>query len=364
MIEADYYLGFSLSPTIGPKRFLSLISFFQSAENAWYGTKEQYSQAGITGVYYQKFDAYRDKFENMLRYTKQELKRKDIQFIYQTHEIYPQGLLDLENPPLGIFCKGNLSCLSAENKIAIVGTRKITSYGRDITKLFSSRLASNGVMIVSGMALGVDAIAHSAALEEKGKTIAVLGNGVDLPYPRENISVYQQILNSSGLIISEYAPGMPSTKGSFPARNRIIAALSSGVLVTEAGKDSGSLITAYETKKINRVVYATPGPITSSQSEGTGQLLQEGAKVVLRPEDILNGIGVTGLKKETIDIGSLSLDEVSKKLLTLLLHEPQHKDVLSKKMSLPIHEISKIVSGLELRGYVKDNDQGFLIAVV
>jgi DNA processing protein len=365
MTEADYYLGFSLSPTIGPKRFISLLSYFDSIEQAWFGSKEEYKDAGITGIYFEKFDTYRNESNAYLINKKEELQNKTIQYIPQSDKLYPKQLLDLEGPPIGLFCKGKSSLLSVGKRVAVVGSRKITSYGKYVTELLSTSLSLSGITIVSGMALGVDAIAHGCAIHSNGKTIAVLGNGVDLPYPRENFDLYQQILKSNGLIISEYPPGMQSVKGSFPSRNRIIAGLSIGVLVTEAGKNSGSLITAHEAKKIQRVVFSVPGSIQSEQSEGTNQLLKEGATIVLEAQDLLKTVGIQASSKiQTIDINELTLDENSKNLLTILFHEPHSRDMLSKKMSLPITDISRIVTTLELKGFVTENEHGLFTVTI
>lgn len=367
MTEADYYLAFSLSPTIGPKRFLSLLSHFGSAESMWTGSESEFIKAGVTGITFKKFDTFRQAFNFSKNPVSEIMTRKDIVFIPQNDNTYPKELFELDNPPIGLFCRGDCTCLTVKNKIGIVGSRKITSYGEEITRMFAIHIASRGIPVVSGMALGVDAIAHTATLDTHGKTIAVLGNGVDQPYPRENNQLYKRIVGEGGLIISEYPPGMQAVKGSFPARNRIIAAISKAILITEAGRDSGSLITAEEGIKLGRRIYAIPGPITSEQSEGTGYLIQNGATLAMKPEDILQifteNSDYPSFEKR-VDIQTLGLDANSIQLLTVLQHEALTLDNLSKKLILPISDISKIVTMLELQGYVKNDGQGKIFAVI
>jgi DNA processing protein len=360
MTEADYYLGFSLSSTIGPKRFLSLLLYFQTAEKAWHGTRDEYESIGITGKYFEKFNNFRSQFPDLLKEKKDTLRQKEISFISQVDTLYPKEFLDLERPPIGIFCKGHTEILMSEKKIAIVGSRRITSYGQQITELFALALGAADFTIVSGMALGVDAIAHDSALKSGSNTIAVLGNGVDIPYPRENSDLYHRILDSGGLVLSEYPPGMHALKGSFIARNRLIAALSFGVLVTEAGIKSGSLVTADEAKKLKKDIFAIPGQINSQQFEGISHLLKNGAFLVTDPKDIFEKLGDTSFIENFVEIPHLDLDESSISLLKILAQEPLHRNELCKKIMLPISEVSQIISRLELKGYIKDDGWGKL----
>ncbi len=362
MSESEYYLRFSYAPGIGPKRFLLLLSYFKTAEKAWKGTATEYKSIGITGKTYEAFDIFRQHFD----YSKIQsaLKVKGIKYISQHDEIYPKSLLKLSNPPIGLFAKGEITLLKEELIVAVVGSRKMTSYGNQVSQLFVEELVRAGAVIISGLAMGIDAAAHSAALESNGKTIAVLGNGVNVPYPQENFSLYEKILSSNNLIISEYPPDISPTKGSFPARNRIIAALSRAVLIPEAVKDSGSLITATNAIELGIPIFAVPGQITSQQSQGTSYLIQNGAKLVIEPEDILKSFDLSGksTSRRKLLLEKLSISQDAKKVLELLLQEPMSVDTLSKKNMMEVTEVSRIITLLELQGYVKDSGNGKFVA--
>ena len=228
-MERSFYLLFSQFPGIGPHKFNSLIATFGSAENAANAGFEDLQKA-VGKITAEKFIKFKNKFD--IRGYEKFLKNKKISYVCLTDKNYPSLLKKIPNPPFLLYVKGDEDLLSQNNLFAIVGTRKITSYGEEATELFSSELSKNFV-IVSGMALGVDAYAHKSCIERGGKTIAVLGNGVDLPFPSSNAHLYDQILEKGGTIISEFPPGQPPSIGSFPSRNRIIAGISQGVLVTQ-----------------------------------------------------------------------------------------------------------------------------------
>jgi DNA processing protein len=209
-------------------------------------------------------------------------------------DLYPAELLDLGQPPIELFVLGRHSALSRP-RVAIVGTRNSTSYGERITRTLTRALVRSGVSVVSGMARGIDAAAHRTALEEGGSTVAVLGTGVDVPYPVGHRVLHQTIVEK-GLVISENPPGAKAQKGSFPKRNRIIAALAPVTIVIEAGFRSGALNTAGQALELGRIVGAVPGPIDSDQSRGSNQLLRDGAVLIAAPEDALALLGVSAPK--------------------------------------------------------------------
>jgi len=204
---------------------------------------------------------------------------------------YPEQLKEIYNPPLNLYVLGNKELLK-QGGIAIVGTRKATDYGKKMTLQFAQDLSQNGINIISGLALGIDTCAHLGTLKanNKGKTIAVLGSGIDNIYPNQNIELARQIIQSGGCIISEYPVGVPANKLNFPQRNRIISGLSKGVLVIEAGENSGSLITADLALEQGRDVFAVPGNISSQMSIGTNNLIKQGAKLVTSYTDIIDEI--------------------------------------------------------------------------
>lgn len=215
---------------------------------------------------------------------------------YKTDEIkvgsksYPKSLLDLVDPPETLFVRGDSSLLFTKSGLAVVGSRKMTHYGLDMTTYFVRNLIPKGAVVVSGFMYGVDTAAHKATLSGKGKTIAVLAHGLDYIYPAENAKLYDEIVQSGGCIVSEYPLDFKPEKWTFPKRNRIVAALSLlGTLVVEAAEDSGSLITAHYADALNRPLFAVPGPISSITSKGTNNLIKMGlAKMVTTPEDIFS----------------------------------------------------------------------------
>lgn len=227
--------------------------------------------------------------------TKEEAKRilkesekENIKVITIEEKEYPQRLKKIEDCPFVIYAKGEYKLLNEEKIISIVGSRESSEYGRKTTLKFSYLLARKNYIIVSGMAKGIDSYAHKGALAAKGKTIAVLGSGIDYIYPKENEKLYNEILEKQGLIISEYPLNTTPIPKYFPYRNRIISGLSDKVLITEAQKRSGSIITANLALEQGKDVYAVPGNITSYKSEGTNTLIKEGAFLVTSLEDILH----------------------------------------------------------------------------
>lgn len=356
MGEPDYFLGFSLAPGIGPKTFLQLMAHFESAEKAWKATKKDFMLPGIGEKTFEKFDTFRDLFDATSY--KEKLKKKNVFFIPQNDERFPKKLLEISDPPIGLFVKGNNLCFNSENlKIGVVGTRKMTGYGRVVTEKLVSELVLNNTFIISGLAMGVDALAHTTTLKNNGVTIAVLGCGVDCCYPKENEQLYKRILDQDGAIISEYPLSMQGNKGTFPARNRIISALSDGILVTEAGEESGSLITAHEAIKQNKKVFAVPGPITSSLSSGTSKLLKEGAVLVQSGDDILHVFQMKSLNNSNrMSIESLNISDEERKVLEILQMENNSIDELAKILQIPVIKLSVLLSRLEMKGIVEDLD--------
>jgi DNA processing protein len=342
MTERDYWLGFSTILGIGPAKFRKILEVFKTAKAAWEAKKPDFS------------------IENYLK----KLKEKDVWFITLQDEEYPDLLKEINNPPFVLYGKGDKDLLNNKNTIGVVGARKTTQYGREVTKLLTTDLVFNGLTIVSGLALGVDAVSHMTALENSGKTIAVLGCGVDCCNPRENQSIYDYILKSNNCVISEFPLGMKPTLWSFPARNRIIAGLSQAILVTEGAEDSGSLITAKFALKFNRKVFAVPGPITSTMSKGPYALIQKGAKLVTSGEDILKELKFqTQNSKPQINskskIANRKGDNKEEDLiLKLLQNEPLHFDELVRKTKFSSSKLSGILSLMEIKGSVKSANGG------
>lgn len=262
---------------------------------------------------------------------------------------YPELLKHISDPPSQFWCEGDLQVTSL-SCVAVVGARECTPYGEKAAFDLSKSLAQAGVVVVSGLALGIDTAAHKGALAGGGKTIAVLGCGMDIPYPSENISLKKNIFQN-GVVISEYAPGTQATVWSFPRRNRIISGLSLGVVVVEAGLKSGSLITANLALQQGRDVFAVPGNISSPLSAGTHRLIQSGAKLVNSVEDILEELKL-GVKTSFKEIKE-NISHAEKKLLHLLSNGPRHMDELLEATGSPMNELSSLLIEMELNGKIR-----------
>ncbi len=261
---------------------------------------------------------------------------------------FPPFLHHVHRPPSQLYAIGNTSLLSDPNKLfAIVGTRKPSGYGIQVARLFSERIAAAGFVIVSGMALGIDAVAHTAAVDSGGKTIAVLGGGPDIVYPRANTRLYNRILDNDGLILSEQPFGQVPIKGMFVLRNRIIAGIARGVMVVEGTHTSGSMITGNYACDQGKQVFVAPMPITSPLSQGPLSLFQQGARMVTSPEDILEEYGFTAVTyKEQL----LSSEESN--ILSFLITEDLPVEVLREKTEISLSDLSSLILSLELKGYV------------
>jgi len=264
---------------------------------------------------------------------------------------YPKILREIKNYPKKLFYRGNLDQKLFEKSLAVVGTRRITRYGKMVIEKFIPFLVKEKITIISGFMYGVDTEAHQKCLEYGGKTVAVLGGGLNIIYPPENERLYEKILENGGLIISEYEPDFKPQLWTFPQRNRIVAGLSSlGVLVIEAGEKSGALITANLARQQGKKVFAVPGPITSSVSVGTNFLIKtHQAKMVSTPEEIL------GKKIETPSFFSLQeLSPLEQKIYQALETEPLTADEIAKTVGQNIVEVGKTLSLLSLKGLISE----------
>ncbi len=275
-------------------------------------------------------------------------------------QVYPKMLRNIHAPPIVLFYRGDISIASASPMIGIVGTRSPTNYGLTVAKKFSADLARSGVVIASGMALGIDAIVHEACLDAGRPTIAVLGGGPDVIYPLTNANIYRRIYEE-GLILSEFPPGTRPEAWNFPRRNRIISGLSDGVLVIESGKKGGSLITAYEAVSQGREVFAVPGPITSAMSDGTFRLIRDGATPVREISDILEQLKAPDLfasvKPETLSrVTAPPIDLLPENELLVfnaISDDPLRVDQISEFCKTGLGELYGILLSLELRGLIR-----------
>ena len=270
-----------------------------------------------------------------------------VRFIAAGNTLFPAALLDLPSPPKALYTIGSLDTLRAP-VVTVVGTRDATPYGERVTRELCSKLARGGACIASGLARGIDAVAHRAALAEGGRTAAVLGTGVDVPYPAGHRELHTRI-GERGVLISEFPPGRPAGRGSFPRRNRILAALGAATIVVEAGRKSGALITAEIALDLGRTVAAVPGPIDSPQSEGSNQLLRDGAIVVASTEDALALVGLTMPPIARRD----DFGANEQNILRELRRGPADLDTLAARTSLPARECLAAVTLLEIAGAIE-----------
>jgi len=263
---------------------------------------------------------------------------------------YPRRLKEINQAPPVLFVNGSIN-VEDDWAVAVVGTRRVTAYGRQVTAEIARFLAQNGVTVVSGLARGVDAIAHQTAIQAGGRTIAVLGNGVDVVYPPEHRKLASEIA-LQGALLSDYPIGTPPDGVNFPPRNRIISGLSLATVVVEAGETSGALITAEFAVEQGREVFAVPGSILTPQSEGTNHLIEQGARPLLKMAEILDVLKLEQIPEKQLTRKLNPTNAVEKNLLSCLSQDPMHVDELSSLSGLPINEVSATLTMMELKGMV------------
>ncbi len=281
------------------------------------------------------------------------LREKNIQFLSIEDKEYPERLREIHDPPIFLFNQGN-SDLLQEPSIALVGTRAMSSYGKRVTELFTQGMVRAGLVTVSGLAIGIDAEVARQTIAAGGKHIAVLGNGIDAIFPPVNASLAEEILAKGGLLLSEFPPGVPPGKFTFPARNRIIAGLSMGTIVLEASSDSGSLITADLALDYAREVFAVPGQVFDQNFSGTHELIVKGCAHLARtPEDVLAACGVITPESPARSHYQPASEE-EEKVIAALTTMPQAKDDITLRVNLPVASVNATLTLLELKGVAKN----------
>lgn len=279
-----YWIWLSLIKNLGSRRKQKLLEIYKTPDKIYKLEKKELLR--IKGIGESLVNSILDKnirknLENYVIY----MKRNNIDIISIEDEEYPNLLKQIYDPPISLYIKGNKDILN-DSSIAIVGCREASDYGKKVAKYFAYNLANQNINIISGLAKGVDSYAHMGVLSTCGRTIAVVGNGLDTVYPAENKYLFKKILEDRGAIISEYPPGIKAEKMNFPARNRIISGMSKGVIVIEAKEKSGTLITVDFALEQGRDVYVVPGNINSINSVGTNELIKQGAKMVTTYKEI------------------------------------------------------------------------------
>ena len=349
MDEKHLWIGFNLVKGIGPVRIQTLLDHFGSLTHAWNAQPSSLQDAGLNQKVIENFLDIRQKVD--LSTYVDSLIGKGIRVMTWLDADYPIRLKNIPQPPPVLYILGQYTP-EDQWAVAIVGTRRVTSYGRQVTEQTAAYLARQGITVISGLARGVDGIAHFAALNNGGRTIAVLGSGVDEIYPPEHRQLAEKIA-INGAVISDYSPGTAPDSSNFPPRNRIISGLSAAVVVIEAGETSGALITATFAAEQGRDVFAVPGGIYSPQSKGTNRLIQQGASPLLDPKDILDLLDIHHVEHYKQASLLLPADDVESALLKLLQLEPLQIDELKAQSGLAVEKISAGLTMLELKGLVR-----------
>ena len=336
---------------IGPTKIRNLISAFGSAKAVLDAPIQRLIR--VQGIDNYSAGKIKKKIDdNYISYQLNYLKKNKIKVLTYWDKYYPPRLKKIYDAPVILFYIGDITVLNS-NAIAVVGTRNPTQYGKMITEKFCNDLIKYKLTIVSGLARGIDTIAHRTVIKNKSKTIAVLGCGLDQIYPPENKNLAQQI-TENGIIISEYRIGTIPDPGNFPKRNRIISGLSLGTLVSEAGEKSGALITAYQALEQNREVFAIPGPVSSRKSHGSNLLIKQGATLVQRVEDVIQELeSQFGAVEHTEQKAETILNGFENTLYGMLSEEPIHIDLLARQSNRTTSEVLSTLLTLELMGIVK-----------
>ncbi len=344
-----FWVALSLVPGIGPAKFRRLIERLGSPEAAWKARPALLAEAGLDRRTIESLVAARGRVD--LGREIEKLQRLGVKLLTLEDPDYPGPLRNIADPPPVLYTRGEL-IPEDELAVALVGTRMPTVYGRQAAELFARGLAENGVTVVSGLAKGIDTYAHRAALEGHGRTIAVLGSGLDIIYPSENRRLAAEIVEQ-GALVSEFPLGTQPDGVNFPRRNRIISGLSLASLVVEAGETSGALITAEFALEQGRDVFAVPGNIFSPASRGPNRLILEGAKPVCELRDLLEELNLETAVEQREARGAIPESDTEVAVLRCLSHEPLHIDEIRRVVCLPMAVVSSTLTMLELKGLAR-----------
>lgn len=348
-----YYLhALNCLPQFGPVRLNRLRAHFPDFAAAYQAGSNQLFEAGIEPHIIKEWFSLKSRLDVAREST--ALQTLGIKILIYDDDAYPKILQQIPQSPPILYYRGAWKN-NEELCLGVVGTRKISAYGQSITEELVAPLAAAGISIVSGMAYGVDAAAHCAAIKHGGRTIAILGGGLDdgTIYPRHHVALAHEIIDSGGLVISEYPPGCPALRQNFVARNRIISGLSAGVLIIECGEKSGALITADYALDQNRNVYAVPGPIYSPTSRGTNDLLKQGAIVITDAADILRDLKLQ-LPLQEAEPASTSLTPSEQTILALIGPEPILADDILAVAGLDPGIVTAALTFLEIKGHIRN----------
>ncbi len=346
--ETFFVLALQQLPGVGPVTLRKLIQAAGSAEAAWSAPMSQLKNwltpSQLEGFAHRPSDTQITRMINTCT-------EQGVNILSYEDPRFPRLLQEIHNPPVLLFAQGHLNALN-QRTLAVVGTRKVSDYGRKITQKLVAELAPAHVCVVSGLAAGVDAEAHQAALVHQLPTVAVFGCGLDIIFPRKNRPLAQDILDQGGLLLSEYSLGTEPSRATFPQRNRIVAGLAYGTVVVEGNRKSGAMITARLALEENRSVYAVPGSVFSPGSQGPLSLIQQGAMAVTQGQDILEDLHWEGSETKVLPLVRESVDPIEQKVLEVIGFEPTSIDVIPMQTQLSSAQVNETLTLLELKGYL------------
>ncbi len=347
------YLLLSFFPKITYSRFKKAVNYFNNENNIWDAELSDFLNADWEEGVSAEFITWREK--QTQEKLQNILDKENIRAVTINDDEYPKLLCEIPDPPFVLFVRGKIPEFSPRS-LSVVGTRKHSAYAKIATEQIVNELVRRGFVIVSGLALGVDALAHATTLKAGGKTVAYLGSSVAQKeiYPAYNQKLAEEIINRGGAVISEYPPGFEPTNYSFPMRNRLIAGSTLGTLVIEAPVGSGSLITATNAKEYGRTVMCIPHPINSILGAGGNSLLQKEAKLVLKAEDILEILNLNLAVKQTVQQSIITFSSEEESILKNMSTEPKNIDFIIRESGLPAPQVSTIMVLLEMRGIIKN----------
>ncbi len=349
-----YWVAFRMAPAVGRARFELLLKAFGDLERAWGAPSEALHDAGLDARVVAAITAVRNRIDPDAEL--QRLQVAGIRVITWDDDDYPRLLKQIYDLPPLLFVKGEL-LPEDERSIAVVGTRRVSAYGREAAAYLTRDLAQRGVTVVSGLARGVDAIAHKTALDAGGRTIAILGHGLDHLYPPEHRALAAEVA-SHGALVSEYPLGVRPDAQNFPRRNRIMSGMSLGTLVIEAPEGSGAIWTVRHALEQDREVFCVPGSIFSPNSLATNLLIQQGAKLVMSYKDVLEELNLADVAEHQLPLPMPAAlvapaDPTESAILSKLAYDPTHVDDVTRATGLPMSAVSATLALMEIKGLVK-----------
>lgn len=354
----EYWYWFCTIPGFGARKLQAILEYFGSPAEAFQASPEQLCR--IASVRKKDIEAWTESIQKVDSACRQYhlLQQKNIQFITKADRAYPKRLLQIYDPPVGLFYRGSLPADESPS-VGIIGARACSPYGRDMAYQLGKELAERGIQVISGMALGIDGAGQRGAIDGGGATFGVLGSGIDVCYPRENIELYCQIPKSGGLL-SEYCPGQQGLPWLFPVRNRIISALSDCIIVVEAREKSGTLITVDQALEQGKDVFAVPGRIGDSLSVGCNRLIQNGAAILTGIQDIYAYFHIEGASgREQRKKKKKTLANEEKIIYSCLGLEPKQLEEILSETGLSVNQAMLALLQLELGGYISQPQKNY-----